>query len=200
MSSVAEKKQSITRLGQKPNIKLLQMIKEMPTVIQSWVSQQLNLVTQMDSHMKAHQMMGMQGLCVKVMACLLGKHYLYMAMGMVNICTVKAREFKPSSFPLPVSFCSLCLSTQENRTIKTEKKEKNQGFSVLSLCVLLSFGNCSLSTCFLLQLAGEAHCTTVTPRRHLSSRVFGEHACLFSDNSLFSLNTFFGQLRQTSSQ
>lgn len=140
MSSVAEKKQSITRLGQKPNIKLLQMIKEMPTVIQSWVSQQLNLVTQMDSHMKAHQMMGMQGLCVKVMACLLGKHYLYMAMGMVNICTVKAREFKPSSFLLPPSSFLLffvLINTRKQNNKNRKKRKESRLFCPQLVCVVV---------------------------------------------------------------
>lgn len=80
----------------------------------------------------------------------MGKHYLYMAMGMVNICTVKAREFKPSSFPLPVSFCSLCLSTQENRTIKTEKKKRIKAFlsSACVCCCPLAIAVSQLAFCF----------------------------------------------------
>lgn len=41
------------------------------------------------------------GLCVKVMAALLDKQYLYMVLGMVNICVVKALEFNPSSPHVP---------------------------------------------------------------------------------------------------
>lgn len=64
--------------------------------------------------MKAHDVMRMQGLCVKVTAFLLGKQHLYLALEMVNICTVKAREFNPSAFPLP-----FVLSTYQHK--KTEQ-------------------------------------------------------------------------------
>lgn len=136
--------------------------------------------------MKARQMMGVQGLCVKVMVCLLGKQYLYMTLGMVNICTVKAQEFNPSSFPLPVSFCSRRLSTPENRTIKTQKKTRLLYPRLVCVVVLWQLQSLNLFSA----LAGRRGTlySRVTPRRHLSSGVFSEHAYLFSDNSLYSLN------------
>lgn len=111
---------------------------------------------------KAHQMMWTQRLCVKVMARLPGKQHLYTTLGTVNICTVKAREFNPSSsssspfFKSPFFFFALfspLISTwkQNNKSTGEKKNQKTiqQGASIL--CVLSSsFGNCSLSTCFLL--------------------------------------------------
>lgn len=134
------------------------------------------------------------------MACLLSKQCLYMALGMVNICTVKAQEFNPSSFPLPVSFCSRRLSTQENRTIKTqEKKKKSRLFcprlgSVVVLWQLQSLNMLSA----LADRRGTLY-NTVAPIRHLSSSVLRAYAYLFSENSLYSLNKIC-QLRQMSSK
>lgn len=57
----------------------------------------------MDSRMKVNKMTWMQGRCVTVTDCLLGKQHLYMTLGIVNICTVKAREFNPTSLPFVLS-------------------------------------------------------------------------------------------------
>ncbi len=138
--------------------------------------------------MKAHQTTWMQGLCVKVMARLLGKQHLYMTLGMVNICTVKAREFNPSSFPLPVSFCSRRLSTEDNKTIKTQKKRDAALLSSACVCVVVLWQLQSLDLFSALAGRRGALYNRVTPRRRLSSGVFSEHAYLFSDNSLSSLN------------
>lgn len=126
------------------------------------VTEQLKFVTQMDESPLDYRDAG--SLC-EGNDCLLGKQHLYMALGTVNICTVKARELSPPSCCL----CSRHLSTGENRTIKSQRI---RGSSFLSLCLRVSFGNCVRSACFLPQLARE-----VSSRRRPS--VFSEAACLF---------------------
>lgn len=170
---------------------------------------------------KAHQMMWTQRLCVKVMARLPGKQHLYTTLGTVNICTVKAREFNPSSsssspfFKSPFFFlvCSRRLSAHENRTIKARGKKKkpkdNTTRRFYPVCVVVVLWQLQSLNLFS-ALAGRrgALYHRATPRRHLSSGVLSEHAYLFSDNSLYSLNRtkkivsifFFCQLRQMSSK
>lgn len=150
---------------------------------------------------KAHQMMWTQRLCVKVMARLPGKQHLYTTLGTVNICTVKAREFNPSSsssspfFKSPFFFlvCSRRLSAHENRTIKARGKKKkpkdNTTRRFYPVCVVVVLWQLQSLNLFS-ALAGRrgALYHRATPRRHLSSGVLSEHAYLFSDNSLYSLN------------
>lgn len=157
----------------------------MPALIWCRASQQLNLITRMDSRMKVNKMTWMQGRCVTVTDCLLGKQHLYMTLGIVNICTVKAREFNPTSLPVSASFCSQRLSTQENRTIKNTQKTSFFSPQLVRVVVLWQLQSLNMFCAF----AGRrgALYNTVTPRRHLNSRVFSEHAYLFSENSLHSL-------------
>lgn len=95
---------------------------------------------------KAHQMMWTQRLCVKVMARLPGKQHLYTTLGTVNICTVKAREFNPSSsssspfFKSPFFFFALfspLISTwkQNNKSTGKKTKTKRQYNKALLSCV-----------------------------------------------------------------
>lgn len=142
-----------------------------------------------------------QRLCVKVMARLPGKQHLYTTLGTVNICTVKAQEFNPSSsssspfFKSPFFFllCSRRLSAHENRTIKARGKKKkpkdNTTRRFYPVCVVVVLWQLQSLNLFS-ALAGRrgALYHRATPRRHLSSGVLSEHAYLFSDNSLFSLN------------
>lgn len=157
----------------------------MPALIWCRASQQLNLITRMDSRMKVNKMTWMQGRCVTVTDCLLGKQHLYMTLGIVNICTVKAREFNPTSLPVSASFCSQRLSTQENRTIKNTQKTSFFFPQLVRVVVLWQLQSLNMFCAF----AGRrgALYNTVTPRRHLNSGVFSEHAYLFSENSLHSL-------------
>lgn len=139
----------------------------------------------MDSRMKVNKMTWMQGRCVTVTDCLLGKQHLYMTLGIVNICTVKAREFNPTSLPVSASFCSQRLSTQENRTIKNTQKTSFFSPQLVRVVVLWQLQSLNMFCAF----AGRrgALYNTVTPRRHLNNGVFSEHAYLFSENSLHSL-------------
>lgn len=134
--------------------------------------------------MKAHKTIGVTGSLCKGNGLSQGQTHLYMALGMVNICTVKAREFNPFSFPLPASFCSQHLSTQENRTIKHTKNK-----AVLSsacVCCPLAIAVSQLVLCFSWQ---ERRTTQKSFSQKTSKqRVFSEHAYLFSDSSLHSLN------------
>lgn len=157
----------------------------MPALIWCRASQQLNLITRMDSRMKVNKMTWMQGRCVTVTDCLLGKQHLYMTLGIVNICTVKAREFNPTSLPASASFCSQRLSTQENRTIKNTQKTSFFSPQLVRVVVLWQLQSLNMFCAF----AGRrgALYNTVTPRRHLNNGVFSEHAYLFSENSLHSL-------------
>lgn len=104
-----------------------------------------------------------------------------MALGMVNICAVHAAEFNPSSSRFP-----FVLSTYQHNN---EMQEGGVGWGgeskALSSSALSSFGDGSLSACFLLQQAEAAHrCGTATPGRHLSSGVFREHLTSGSIQSL----------------
>lgn len=65
------------------------------------------------------------GLCVKGMAALLDKQYLYTLLGMVNICAVKALEFNPSSPHFPF----VLRAYQHNN--ETRGGKKIPGFPVL---------------------------------------------------------------------
>lgn len=150
---------------------------------------------------KAHQMMWTQRLCVKVMARLPGKQHLYTTLGTVNICTVKAREFNPSSsssspfFKSPFFFFALfspLISTWKQNNKSTGKKKKpkdNTTRRFYPVCVVVVLWQLQSLNLFS-ALAGRrgALYHRATPRRHLSSGVLSEHAYLFSDNSLFSLN------------
>lgn len=163
-----------------------------PGLVSSWVLSHKCIPT-----WKAHQMMWTQRLCVKVMAPLLGKQHLYMTLGTVNICTVKAREFNPSSssplFQVPFFyFCSRRLSAHENRTIKARGGKKNKKttrrFYPRLVCVVVLWQLQSLNLFSALAGRRGALYHRATPRRLLSSGVLSEHAYLFSDNSLYSLN------------
>lgn len=59
------------------------------------------------------------GLCVEVMAALPDKQYLYMVLGMVNICAVKALEF---NLPSPHFPFVLRADQHNNETRGGEKK------------------------------------------------------------------------------
>lgn len=135
--------------------------------------------------MKVNKMTWMEDPCVKVTARrLLGKQHLCMALGMVNICTVKAPEFNPSS--LPASFCCLRLSAQENRTINNHRKKKARLLypQLVHVGVLWQLQSLDLFSAY---RRGALH-NKVTPRRHVSGGVVREHTYLFSDNSLHTLN------------
>lgn len=127
------------------------------------------------------QMMGMLGLCVKIMACLLDKQYLYMELGMVNICTVKAPEFNPSSSLLPPNshfpFVLSAFNTRKQNNKRGVGGESRLFYHQLVCVVLWRLESLSL----LSTLAGRrcTLCNRVSPRRHLSSRDFVERTYLF---------------------
>lgn len=81
------------------------------------------------------------GLFVKVMAALLDKQYLYMALGMVNIYASNTADFNPSCSHFPL------LSVLINTTIKRVRKKGSLEFPSSALS---SFGEFNLSACFLL--------------------------------------------------
>lgn len=89
--------------------------------------------------------------------------------------------------------CSRRLSAHENRTIKARGKKKkpkdNTTRRFYPVCVVVVLWQLQSLNLFS-ALAGRrgALYHRATPRRHLSSGVLSEHAYLFSDNSLFSLN------------
>lgn len=142
----------------------------------------------MRSHMKDHGMTWMKGHCVKVTSCLQGKQRCCKALGTVNICTVKAWEVDPSSFPLSrfLLFWALINTTEQNNN-NTHKKEQGVYHWLVCAAVLWQLQSLNLFSASAGRRA--ALYNRVTPRRHLSSGVFSEHAYLFSDNSLHSLRT-----------
>lgn len=102
----------------------------------------------------------------------------------------------PPPFSSPPFFFLLCsrrLSAHENRTIKArgkkKKKKDNTTRRFSPVCVVVVLWQLQSLNLFS-ALAGRrgALYHRATPRRHLSSGVLSEHAYLFSDNSLFSLN------------
>lgn len=85
------------------------------------------------------------GLCVKGMAALLDKQYLYTLLGMVNICAVKALEFNPSSPTF------LLFSVLINTTMKQEEEKRFEAFPSSALCcAVFLYSDCGLSVSFLL--------------------------------------------------